>query len=69
MRRAIAILASSLAAACAGSAPSTFECVRSGETVFRAPAPGASVTDDGLLVRMPDGSWRFVEADRCWRVR
>ena len=42
--------------------------VRLGEVVYRGPAPGSSVADDGLLLRAPDGRWLFVEADRCWPV-
>lgn len=68
MRRALLAIASSLAAGCGAAPAPVFVCVRLGEVVYRGPAPGASVADDGLLLRAPDGRWLFVEADRCWPV-
>lgn len=54
-------------AGCA-TAPPAVVCKRGGEVVYRGPAHGAVVTDDGIEVRV-GGGWRWVEADRCWWVR
>lgn len=58
-----------IAMALAGcAAPPVFHCRVGSETVFRGPAPGAVVTDDGLTFTRA-GRPVHVEADHCWRVR